>query len=97
MATKYVLVLLDVTGEHKPIAKLTSDTPFLSVHTGDRFDDVGWQRLDGKPSASATDPRRYIVHSVKHLVYNQDSDLVVEFCLNLRPHDGPSSPIWGDD
>jgi hypothetical protein len=46
--------------------------------------------------ASPHRPRRYTVHSIKHLVYSTGPELIVKYCLNLSPFDGPSSPVWGD-
>ena len=96
MPTKYILELCDISGEHKPIACMESATPFTAVNIGDRFDDVGWDRLDGVGVISTMEhPRRYTVHSIKHLVFPSESGLVVKYCLNLEPYAGPSSPVWG--
>jgi hypothetical protein len=94
--TEYRLVLLDTSGEHRPVAEFVSSQPFHPVHVGDRFDDIGWNRLDGVGViASPREPIRYIVHSIKHLVVEKDGTLEVSYCLNLQPHHGPSSPVWG--
>lgn len=96
MPTKYILELCDISGEHEPIARMESVTPFTAVNVGDRFDDVGWERLDGVGVIySMEHPRRYTVHSIKHLVFPSESGLVVKYCLNLEPYSGPSSPVWG--
>lgn len=96
--TKYELFLCDVTAGHHPVAKYVSESPFTAVSVGDRFDDHGWDRLQGVGViASAEKPIRYIVHSVKHTVMHQDDVVVVQYWLNLQPYEGPRSPAWGDD
>ncbi|WP_455200983.1 hypothetical protein [Kaarinaea lacus] len=96
--TKYELYICDISGEHKPIAKFVSDTPFMSVSTGDRFDDHGWNRLDGVGKiASEEYPKRYIVHSIKYTVIESDGALLNQYWLNLSPHEGPRSPAWQED
>ncbi|MCI0561620.1 MAG: hypothetical protein MN733_24285 [Nitrososphaera sp.] len=98
MKTKYVLELCDTSGKHRPIARFHSDGPFMPVSVGERFDDTGWERLDGVGKiASPTSPFRFTVHSVKHMVFVEAETLTVKYCLNLCPFDGPSSPVWGDD
>lgn len=98
MRTEYILELCDASGEHKPIARFQSSAPFMAVHAGDRFDDTGWERLDGVGViASLEQPRRYSVHSVKHLILPSADRLIVKYCLNLEPYTGPRSPVWGDD
>jgi hypothetical protein len=37
------------------------------------------------------------VHSIKHLIYQSGSEVVVKYCLNLSPFSGPSSPVWGNE
>lgn len=96
--TKYELYLCDVTGEHKPIAKFVSGTPFTAVSEGERFDDHGWDRLDGVGKiASEENPVRYVVHSIKHTLLEKNGDLLVQYWLNLQPYEGPRSPAWIDD
>jgi len=93
--TRYELYLCDTSGEHKPIAKLESDTPFTAVSVGERFDDHGWERLDGVGKiASEEKPIRYTVHSIKHTVAEKDGELFVQYWLNLEPYNGPRSPVW---
>ena len=93
--TKYELYLCDVSGEHKPIVKFESNSPFNSFSVGDRFDDHGWNRLDGiEKIASVSDPKMYIIHSIKHTIFNHKNDLVIQCWLNLTPHKGESSPAW---
>lgn len=97
MVTKYILELCDTSGEHKPIARIESVLPFTAVNVGDRFDDIGWERLDGVGILhSAANPKRYTVHSIKHLVFHSSGELVIKYCLNLQPFSGASSPVWGD-
>lgn len=97
MLTQYILEVCDTSGEHKPIATFESGTPFHAVAVGERFDDVGWLRLDGVGIVASLDrPKRYTVHSIKHIVYPTASGLTVKYCLNLSPFDGPSSPVWGN-
>ncbi|WP_347985976.1 hypothetical protein [Methylomonas sp. AM2-LC] len=96
METLYILELCDTSGEHKPIARFNSSTPFIAVNIGDRFDDTGWDRLDGVGViASSQLPKRYIVHSIKHLILSDSDKLIIKYCLNLQPFTGPSSPVWG--
>ena len=69
----------------------------MAVNIGDRFDDTGWERLDGIGIiASPEQPRRYKVDSVKHLILPNEDWLIVKYCLNLEPYAGSSSPPWDD-
>lgn len=96
--TKYQLYLCDISSEHKPMAKFEADTPFMPVSVGQRFDDHGWQRLDNAAVAgSEQQPKRYIVHSVKHTVYESKGILYIQYWINLNPYHGPGSPVWHDD
>jgi hypothetical protein len=98
MQTKYILELCDTSGQHKPVARFVSSTPFMQVSIGERFDDIGWDRLDGIGKiASSASPKRYTVHSIKHLVLMEREQLVVKYCLNLEPFIGISSPVWGNE
>ena len=93
--TRYELFICDVTDEHRPIARFESNTPFMSVSPGERFDDHGWERLDGIGKiASEEQPKRYIVHSIKNTVIERQGVLVVQYWLNLHPYEGPRSPVW---
>ena len=94
--SEYHLILFDTSAVPRAVAEFVSLSPFHAVHVGDRFDDTGWERLDGVGViASPEDPIRYTVHSIKHLVSNRGNTAVVSYCLNLQPHEGPSSPVWG--
>ncbi|MGC3990439.1 MAG: hypothetical protein QM796_12305 [Chthoniobacteraceae bacterium] len=98
MPTDYILELCDTSGEHQPIARFVSATPFMAVNVGDRFDDPGWARLDGVGViASPEKPVRYTVHSIKHLVEERPDRLVIRYCLNLQPWEGAKSPVWGEE
>lgn len=98
MPITYILELCDTSGNHKPIVRFESCSPFMPVNIGERFDDVGWNRADGVGViASPQSPKRYTVNSIKHLVYIEGGALVVKYCLNLDPYNGPSSPVWGND
>jgi len=93
--TKYELYLCDVSGKNEPIAKIESISQFNSFSIEDRFDDHGWNRLNGIGKiASATDPKRYIIHSIKHTIYYDKDDLLIQCWLNLEPHQGETSPAW---
>ncbi len=93
--TKYELYLCDITGEHKPIARFESDSPFMPAAVGDRYDDHGWDRLDGVGIiASVDNPKRYTVHSIKHTLVKQESVLLIQYWLNLQPYEGLRSPAW---
>ena len=95
MKSKYVLYLCDTSWKHEPIAKFTSETPFHSVQVGDRFDDIGWNRLNGVgPIATPSKPIRYTVHSIKHLMEDSGEELVIQYYLNLEPFHGQASPVW---
>jgi len=95
--TKYELYLCDVTGEHKPVVKFESNTPFMSVSVGNRFDDHGWERLDGVGKiASEQNPKRYIVHSIKNTVFEKEGNLIIQYWINLHPYEGPRSPVWAE-
>jgi hypothetical protein len=90
--------LCDTSGEHKPVARFESSTPFISVNVGDRFDDTGWERLEGVGVIASTEkPKHYTVHSIKHLIIPNADRLIVKYCPNLEPFLGSSSPAWGND
>jgi hypothetical protein len=92
----YVLELCDTSGPHRPIAVMRSSSPFPPASIGDRFDDEGWRGNDPSDSPGAReDPRRYIVHSIKHVVVEEKDHILARYCINLTPHIGPRSPIWG--
>ncbi|HLI65365.1 MAG TPA: hypothetical protein VKU90_03285 [Caulobacteraceae bacterium] len=94
---RYVLELCDTSSEHRPVAVFRASSPFPAVQVGDRFDDEGWQRLNpNDPSGTPAAPRRYVVHSVKHVVSVEGGSILARYCLNLTPHDGDRSPAWGD-
>jgi len=98
MHTEDILELCDTSGEHKPVVRFKSSTPFIAVNIGDHFDDTGWERLDGVGIiASLEHPKRYTVHSIKHLIVPSVDKLVMKYCLNLKPYIGPSSPVWGNN
>lgn len=95
--TQYILEILDTCGEHKPVARFTSASPFPACHVGDRFDDIGWDRLDGVGRIASPDhPLRYTVHSIKHVIVETDAGLIVRYCLNLEPFHGSPSPVWSE-
>lgn len=97
-ATKYILEVCDTSGLHKPVARFESDTPFMPVNIGDRFDDTGWAKLDGVSKiASPSEPKCYTVHSIKHLIISDGNTLLITYCLNLQSFTGPRSPVWSDD
>jgi hypothetical protein len=94
----YVLELCDTTGLHRPNAVMRSSSPFPAASVGDRFDDEGWSRSDpSDPPGAREEPRRYVVHSIKHVVVEEKDRILARYCLNLTPYLGPRSPIWGDD
>lgn len=95
--TKYELYVCDVTGEHKPVARFESNTPFMPVSVGERFDDHGWERLGGVGKlASEENPKRYLVHSIKNTVVEKNGVLFIQYWLNLHPYGGSRSPAWED-
>lgn len=66
------LVLCDISGEHKPVAVFRSASPFMPLHVGERFDDHGWDRLDGVGRIGTPEaPIRYLVFATKHVVFEQ--------------------------
>jgi hypothetical protein len=92
----YRLELCDTSGSHRPVAVMTATSPFLSVSVGDRFDDEGWPRSDpSELRGTPAHPRRYTVHSVKHVVTDEGGRIVARYCLNLTPFEGDRSPVWG--
>jgi hypothetical protein len=94
----YILELCDTKGEHRPEAVMQASMPFAQVSVGDRLDDEGWNRLaSGDAAGTRGHPRRYIVHSIKHIVTEENEHIVARYCLNLTPYDGPRSPVWGDN
>lgn len=95
---EYRLELCDTSGLHRPVAIITAASPFVAVSVGDRFDDGGWLRLDANdPRGTPANPRRYTVHSVKHVVTDEGDRIVARCCLNLTPFKGDRSPVWGAD
>ena len=95
MHTLYQLEVYDITGQPRAIARFDSPSPFIPMNVGDRFDDTGWDRLNGVGRvATPENPARYKVHSVKHSIEQNPEGLRVRYCLNLEPHTGPSSPVW---
>ncbi len=96
MPDTYELVICDISGAHKPVAIFRSERPFMPLQVGERFDDHGWDRLEGVGKVgSGTDPVRYLVFATKHLVYEEDDELVYRLCVDLQPFSGPRSPAWG--
>ena len=96
MPKKYELIICDISGEHKPIALFHSDKPFMPLSVGERFDDHGWDRLDGVGViASPEKPIRYLVFACKHTVYEKDGTLTYQLSVDLQPYSGPRSPAWG--
>lgn len=68
----------------------------MPLHVGERFDEHGWERLDdvgriGSPEA----PIRSLVFATKHLIFASEGKMVYQFCVDLQPYSGPSSPAWG--
>ena len=95
MTTQYQLEIFDISGKPNAIARINSAMPFIPMNVGDRFDDTGWDRLEGVGRvASPEKPIRYKVHSIKHLIEQNPEGLMVKYCLNLKPHKGPASPVW---
>lgn len=96
----YVLELCDTTSEHRPVAVMHASTP---VSFDDRFDDEGWTRIGSSDRPGKREqPRRYVVHAVKHILTEESwlteesGRFVARYCLNLTPHGGSRSPVWGD-
>lgn len=98
MPDAYELVICDISGAHKPIVVFESESPFMTLQVGERFDDHGWDRLDGVGKiGSPNDPIRYIVFATKHVVFEVDGKLTYQLCVNLQPFSGPRSPAWGNN
>lgn len=96
MPDTYQLVICDISGDHKPVALFESSQPFMPLHTGERFDDEGWDRLDDVGQiASPEKPIRYLVFATKHVVVETEGRVVYRFCVDLQPFNGPRSPAWG--
>jgi hypothetical protein len=97
MKTEYQLELYDTTCEPRPIARINSGGPFIAMNVGDHLDDTGWDRLDAVGRiASPENPIRYVVHSIKHQIEQHTDRLLLKYCLNLKPHKGARSPVWGE-
>ncbi len=97
MATRYQLLLCDISGEHKFIAVFESNSPFPCVAVGQRFDDHGWDRLHGVGIiASEEKPIRYTIHSIKTTIFIKDGFLVCQTGLNLARYQGDRSPAFGN-
>jgi hypothetical protein len=93
----YQLELCDISGEHRPVAILRASSPFAPVSVGDRFDDEGWPQLRANAASGSPEaPRRYTVHSIKHVVTVHGDRILARYCLNLAPYDGERSPVWGN-
>lgn len=96
MPDRYELILCDISGAHRPVAIFASEKPFLPLQVGERFDDHGWDRLDGVGRiASPEQPIRYIVFATKHLVSEQAGEITYQLCVDLQPYSGLRSPAWG--
>jgi hypothetical protein len=92
---EYRLELCDTSGLHRPMCVMAATSPFVAVSVGDRFDDEGWPRLAGSERrGTPANPRRYTVHSVKHVVTDEGYRIVARYCLNLTPFEGDRSPVW---
>ncbi len=92
----YELILCDISGKHKPVAAFQSERPFMPLHVGERFDDHGWDRLDGVGKiGTPEEPIRYLVFATKHVVFELDGKTTYQFCVDLQPYSGPRSPAWG--
>jgi hypothetical protein len=95
---EYRLELCDIAGEHRPIAMFCASSPFPPVAVGERFDDEGWPRLQPAAPRGAPDaPRRYVVHSIKHVITEDERKITARYCLNLQPYEGHRSPVWGNE
>ena len=95
---EYRLELCDTSGRHRPVAVYTAASPFVAVSVGDRFDDEGWPRLDADDlRGTPASPRRYTVHSIKHVVTQEGDRIVARYCLNLAPFEGERSAVWEAD
>ncbi len=68
----------------------------MPLHVGERFDDHGWDRLDGVgKKGTPEEPIRYIVFATKHVVFELEGKMIYQFSVNLQPYSGPRSPVWG--
>jgi hypothetical protein len=82
---------------HGNVAVMRSSMRFPPVSVGDRFDDEGWSRIDSAdPPGTREQPRRYVIHSVKHIITEESEHLVERYCLNLTPHGSSRSPVWDE-
>ncbi|MCR9087903.1 MAG: hypothetical protein NXH97_14295 [Rhodobacteraceae bacterium] len=94
----YELVLCDISGDHRPVAVFRSERPFMPLQVGERFDDQGWDRLDGVGQIGTPEkPVRYLVFATKHVVCDIGGKILYQFCVDLQPFSGPRSPAWGHD
>lgn len=96
MPDVYELIICDISGAHKPIAVFRSANSFMTLQVGERFDDHGWDRLDGVGKiGTPKEPIRYLVFATKHVVLEADGKLTYRYCVDLQPYSGPRSPAWG--
>lgn len=94
MKTEYQLFVCDISGEHAPICVFISDTPFPNFVIGQRFDDHGWQRLDGRVLASEEAPIRFTIHSIKQVIKVENGKNIMQTGLNLEQSKGNRSPAF---
>lgn len=65
----------------------------MPLKVGERFDDHGWNRLGGVGKiGSPEEPIRYLVFATKHVVFEEDGNMIYQFCADLQPYSGPRSP-----
>ena len=96
MPDVYELVICDISGAHKPIALFQSDRPFMPLNIGERFDDHGWDRLNGVGKiGTPEEPVRYLVFAIKHVVFELGGTTTYQYCVDLQPYSGSRSPAWG--
>jgi len=94
--TEYQLFACDISGQHEPVVSFVSSTPFPCLFVGQRFDDHGWDRLRGVGKiASEEKPVRYIVHSIKAIIFVENDVNYIQSWVNLEPFDGERSPAFG--
>lgn len=97
MKSEYQLFFCDVSGDHEPVVSFVSETPFSTLHVGQRVDDHGWERLSGVGVlASEGEPIRYTVHSLKSSIYVKDGKNIIQSWVNLTPYIGDRSPAFGN-
>lgn len=98
MKSEYQLFFCDISGNHEPVTSFVADSPFPVFLIGQRVDDHGWNRLRGVGViASEDNPIRYIVHSIKSVIFVEENKNIIQSWVNIAPYSGDRSPAFGNE